>query len=213
MANGVKPVTAKAVTGGYSRERDTRAARDQVIHVWRDWSTRHRLLAAMLGGLVAVHISSLAGFWMGGFGLTRLDYNTANGTVLLPGGSPTQQFVIGGMSHYADGVFFAVLFALALSPVIPLQATRLGNITKSLILGTVLALLAIFVTAPFVFGPARGVHDPLAGVHAGWNYILSVFIFHWLYGLHIGLIYNPYDRVGEHGASDAAHVHRGGSGA
>lgn len=213
MASGIKPVTARGVTGGLSHDRHSRVARDQVIHVWRDWSTQHRLLAAMLGGIVAVHISSLVGFWMGGFGLTRLDYNTANGTVLLPGGSLTQQFVVGGVSHYADGVFFAVLFALALSPVMPLRATRLGNIAKSLIFGTVLALLAIFVTAPFVFGPAKGVHDPLAGVHAGWNYILSVFVFHWLYGLHVGLIYNPYDRVGEHGGPDAGHARQGDSGA
>ncbi|MFJ9031021.1 hypothetical protein ACIRQP_21315 [Streptomyces sp. NPDC102274] len=194
MTSGVEPVTAGTVSGSRPPAPSTREVRDRMIHVWREWSTRHRLLAAMLGGLVAVHISSLVGFWMGGFGLTRLDYNTANGTVLLPGGTPTQQFVIGGLSHYADGVFFAVLFALALSPVMPLPATRLGNIGKSLILGTVLALLAIFVTAPFVFGPASGVHDSLAGVHAGWNSMLSVFIFHWLYGLHIGLIYNPYDQ-------------------
>lgn len=173
---------------------------DQVTHAWRTWSTQHRVLAASLGGFVAVHISSLLGFWMGGFGLTRLDYNTANGMVLLPHGTPTQQFIVGAFSHYIDGVVFAVLFALGLSPLLPLPATRVGNIVKSLIFGTVLALLAIFVTAPFVFGPARGVHDALAGLHAGPNYIISVLIFHWLYGLHVGIVYNPVDAAHAEGA-------------
>jgi len=33
----------------------------------------------------------------------------------------------------------------------------------------------------------------LVAFHAGWKYVLSVFIFHWLYGLHLGLIYSPLD--------------------
>lgn len=186
--------TSRGVITRPAPNRNDRADRAETIHVWRAWATRHRVLAAMLGGFVAVHVSTLIGFWMGGFGLTRLDYNTANGLVFLPDGTHLQQFLVGGLSHYADGVIFAVLFALALSPHIPLPATRLGNIGKSLGFGAVLALLALFVTAPFVFGPARGVHDPLIAVHAGWNYVLSVFLFHWIYGLHIGMIYNPYDR-------------------
>lgn len=176
-----------------TRSRRSRAARVGTVYAWRRWATRHRVLAAMLGGAVAVHVTTLLGFWFGGFGLTRLDYNTANGMVYLPDASPVQQFLVGGLSHYVDGVFFAVVFAIAISPRLPLRATAVGNLAKALIFGTVLALLALFVTAPFVFGPARGIHDPLVAFHAGWKYVLSVLLFHWLYGLHLGLIYNPLD--------------------
>jgi hypothetical protein len=55
----------------------------------------------------------------------------------------------------------------------------------------VLGLLALLVTAPFVFGPTRGVHDAFIAFHSGWKYPLSVFLFHWIYGLHLGLFYNP----------------------
>jgi hypothetical protein len=169
------------------------SSRVGTVYAWRRWATRHRVLAAMLGGAVAVHVTTLLGFWFGGFGLTRLDYNTANGKVYLPDATPVQQFLVGGLSHYVDGVFFAVVFAIAISPRLPLRATAVGNLAKALIFGTVLALLALFVTAPFVFGPTRGVHDPLVAFHAGWKYVLSVLLFHWLYGLHLGLIYNPLD--------------------
>jgi hypothetical protein len=171
----------------------TQPAHASAMHAWRRWATRHRVAAAMLGGLVGVHVASLLGFWFGGFGLTRLDYNTANGMVYLPDGTVLQQFLVGGLSHYADGVFFAVIFAIAISPRLPLPGTAVGNLAKALIFGTVLALLALFVTAPFVFGPTRGVHDPLIAFHSGWEFVLSVFVFHWLYGLHLGLIYNPLD--------------------
>ncbi|NEA31327.1 hypothetical protein [Streptomyces sp. SID13031] len=163
------------------------------MHAWRRWATRHRVAAAMLGGLAGVHIASLLGFWFGGFGLTRLDYNTANGMVYLPDGTHLQQFLVGGLSHYVDGVLFAVIFAIAIAPRLPLPATAMGNVGKALLFGTVLGVLALLVTAPFVFGPARGVHDALIAFHSGWEYVLSVLIFHWLYGLHLGLIYNPLD--------------------
>jgi hypothetical protein len=185
--DAVDPATITAMHLGRTR------ASQVSMHAWRRWATRHRVQSAMLGGLVAVHICSLLGFWLGGFGLVKLDYNTANGKVYLPHGTAMQQFVVGGLSHYADGVFFAVVFAIAISPRLPLPATALGNLGKALIFGTVLALLALFVTAPYVFGPTRGVHDALVAFHAGWKYVLSVFIFHWLYGLHLGLIYSPLD--------------------
>jgi hypothetical protein len=147
--------------------------------------------------LIGVHIASVLGFWFGGwfgdFHLVRLDYNTGNGAVELPNATPTVQFLVGGLSHYLDGVFFAVIFAIAVSPILPIRATFLGNVVKALIFGTVLGLLALFVTAPYIFGPLRGVHDPWVAFHAGWEYVASVLLFHWIYGVHLGLIYNPIE--------------------
>lgn len=160
---------------------------------WRRWATRHRAPAAMLGGLVGVHIASVLGIWFGGFGLSRLDYNTGNGAVYLPAATHTEQFLVGGLSHYADGVFFGLVFAVAVSPLLPVPATRLGNLVKALVFGTILALLALFVTAPYVFGPLRGIHDPLIAFHTGWKYVISVLLFHWIYGAQLGLIYSPLD--------------------
>jgi len=160
---------------------------------WRRWATKHRVAAAMLGGLVGVHIASLLGIWFGGFSLDRLDFNTANGLVYLPKSTPATQFLVGGLSHYTDGMFFALIFAVAVSPLLPLSATRAGNLAKALIFSTILALLALFVTLPYVFGPAFGVHDFLIAFHNGWKYVVSVLLVHWIYGAHLGLIYSPLD--------------------
>jgi hypothetical protein len=166
-------------------------------HAWRRWATEHRAVSAMLGGLVGVHVASVLGFWFGGwFGpveLFRLDYNTGNGAVELPNATPTVQFLVGGLSHYLDGVFFAVIFGIAVAPMLPIRSTFLGNVAKAVIFGTVLGLLALFVTAPYIFGPLRGVRDPWIAIHEGPDYVISVLLFHWIYGLHLGLIYNPID--------------------
>jgi hypothetical protein len=161
---------------------------------WRRWATRHRVAAAMLAGLVGTHVATLLGFWFGPFKLTRLDYNTANGGVYLPNASPLSQFLYGGLSHYLDGVFFAVIFAVGIAPRLPFGSSARGNMLKALAFSTILALLALFVTAPYVFGPTfTGVYDPLISFKKGWNNVFSVFLWHWIYGAHLGLIYNPVD--------------------
>jgi hypothetical protein len=180
---------------GASRASTARRPRSGVNagRAWRQWATNHRAAAAMLGGLIGVHIASVLGFWLGGFHLFRLDYNTGNGFVEVPKASATTQFLVGGLSHYLDGVFFAVVFAVAVAPMLPIRSTVVGNLAKALIFGTVLALLALFVTAPYVFAPLAGIHDSLISFHLGWKYVVSVLLFHWIYGLQLGLIYNPLD--------------------
>lgn len=91
----------------------------------------------------------------------------------------------------AGGV--GLIFAVAVSPLLPLPATRVGNLVKALIFGTILAVLALFVTAPYAFAPLRGIHDPLIAIHLGWKYVISVLLFHWIYGTQLGLIYSPLD--------------------
>jgi len=83
---------------------------------------------------------------------------------------------------------------VAVSPLLPLPATRVGNLAKAMIFSTILGLLAIFVVLPYVFGPVYGVHnDALLAFHNGWKYAFSVLLVHWVYGANLGLFYNPLD--------------------
>ncbi len=163
------------------------------VTAWRAWATRHRVWAALLAGLVAVHVGTIVGFWLGDFGLSRMDWPTANGLVYVPDASATTQFLIGGLSHYLDGIFFALVYAIALAPFLPFGSTAVGNLVKGLVFGTVLAVIALLIMTPLVYAPARESEAGFFSSNFGWSYIISVFIFHWVYGLHLGLIYNPDD--------------------
>ncbi|MFM9498551.1 hypothetical protein ACKI1Q_33720 [Streptomyces galilaeus] len=93
---------------------------------WRLWATRHGVAAAVLGGVIAAHVATIFGYWFPGVGLPRLDWNTANGWVYVPFGTPLEKFAVGGLFHYLDGIIFAV----ALHPVLPWRNTVLGNLAK-----------------------------------------------------------------------------------
>ena len=170
------------------------------VAAFRMWATKHRVLAALLAGFVAVHVGTIIAFWFGGVGLTRLDWPTANGLVYVPDAGPTVQFILGGAAHYLDGIIFALVYAIALAPRLPVRGGGASvNLIKGLLFGVVLGVLALLVMTPLVYAPARGSHAGFFSTGLGWNYMLSVMIFHVIYGLHLGLIYNPYDedKVGD----------------
>ncbi len=73
----------------------------------------------------------------------------------------------------------------------PLPNSELGNLVKGLLFGTVLAVIALAVLTPLIYGPARGASAGVFSSDFGWRYIVGVFLFHWIYGAHIGLIYSP----------------------
>src|SRR5260370_25098570 len=66
---------------------------------WRRWATQHRAVAAMLGGLVGVHIASVLCAWFGGFHLYRPDYSSRKGAGYRPQAAPPVQVVVRGLGH------------------------------------------------------------------------------------------------------------------
>src|SRR5438309_10992087 len=92
---------ARAVTSGATRSRQARTSTDPV---WRVWITRHRLVAAILAGIVATHMATIIGFWLPAVGLPKLDWPSANGGVFTPYGSAIQQFFSGIGLHFTDVV-------------------------------------------------------------------------------------------------------------
>ncbi|MFF2511792.1 hypothetical protein [Streptomyces sp. NPDC058086] len=176
---------------------------------WRRWATHHRVAAAVLAGSVATHLATVFGFWLGGLGMMRLDWNTSQGWVFIPFGTPLEKFLVGGLSHYVDGIVFAVIFACALHPALPWHSTVRGNLAKGLLFGTLLACVSISFMTPFVFAPARGLHPGFLSLGFGRKYVAGVFLWHWVYGLHLGLIYSPLGRHGSPGEAAPVESDRG----
>ncbi len=177
---------ARTVTSGAAKRKPTRTSTDPV---WRVWITRHRVVAAILAGIVATHMATIIGFWLPAVGLPKLDWPSVNGGVYTPYGSAIQQFVSGSVFHYTDGVVFAVVFALTLHHLLPWRNTELGNLAKGLFFGTVLAIISCGFMVPLVYFPQF--HPGFFSLNLGWKVILAIFLWHWVYGLFLGLIYNP----------------------
>ena len=156
---------------------------------WRLWVRDHLAASALLAGLVATQVATVVGYWLPGIGLPQLDWNRVNGAIFTPGASSSVQFVSGGVFHYIDGLVFAVVFVAGVYPWLPGPATVLGNLAKALVMGTVLALISVLFMIPRVYFPDA--HAGFFSHNLGWKLVLAVFVWHWVWGLNLGLVFNP----------------------
>ena len=131
----------------------TRIPTDDTLPRWRAYVSAHPIGSSLLAGAVATQFATVFGIWFRGFGLPVLNWPTVNGQLIIPTSSPGIQYFAGAISHFADGVFFALLFALLFHPFVPLRNTMLGNLIKALLYGTVLAIISAAWWVPAVYVP------------------------------------------------------------
>jgi hypothetical protein len=139
-------------------------------------------------------MATVIGYWLPGIGLPQLDWNRVNGAIFMPKSSSNTMFVSGGVLHYLDGLAFAVIFAVGFFPLLRWANTLAGNMIKALLFGTLLATVSVVFMIPRVYFPHA--HAGFFSHNLGWKLILAVYVWHWVYGLHLGLIYSPKS-VGE----------------
>jgi hypothetical protein len=173
------------------------------IDDWRDYVTHHRLVVAIVGGLVATHVTTNLGMWYHGIGLPDLNFNLLNGYLVFgnsamdPNGmqDPVMLTLFGAAAHYAQGVAFALIFAFGIHPLLPIANTVTGNLIKAIIWGLILATLSAvwwINLFPNLAGP---------GVNAGiflsnfgpdqLKWLIAVYLWHIVYGFNLGAFYQP----------------------
>ena len=91
--------------------------------------------------------------------------------------------------HYLDGIAFSVIFAVLLFPLLKWRSTVVGNLLKGLLFGTILATISVGFMTPQVYFPDADVG--FFSNNLGWKSALSVYVWHWVFGAHLGAIYNP----------------------
>ena len=166
----------------------TRIPTDDSLPRWRAWASTHPVGSSLLAGAVATQFATVFGIWFRGFGLPVLNWPAVNGQLIIPTASPGVQYFAGAISHFADGVFFALLFALLFHPLVPLRNTMLGNLIKALLYGTVLALISAAWWVPAVYVPH---HAGFLSTGLGWKLTFGIFLWHWIYGYFLGTVYCP----------------------
>jgi hypothetical protein len=170
----------------------SRIPTDDSLPRWRAWSATHPIGSSLLAGAVATQFATVFGIWFRGFGLPTLNWPAVNGALIIPTASPGTQYFAGLLSHFADGVFFALLFALLFHPLVPLRNTLLGNLIKALLYGTVLAIISAAWWVPAVYVPH---HAGFLSTSLGWKLTFGIFLWHWIYGYFLGTVYCPMPKA------------------
>jgi hypothetical protein len=172
----------------------TRTARipaDDTLPRFRAWVTAHPILGALLAGAVATQMATVFGIWFTGFGLPSLNWPVSNGFLIIPKASVGAQYFAGELSHFTDGLVFALLFALLFHPFIPVRNTIGGNLVKAFLYGTVLALISASWWVPTLLVPH---HAGFLSTTLGWKTTFGIFLWHWIYGYFLGTVYCPNPR-------------------
>jgi hypothetical protein len=167
---------------------------------WRAWVTRHPTASAAISGLVAVQVMTLFAFYLKGVGLPNLAWPHFNGAALSTPGEKfgsAASFFAGQSLHMADGVTFAVLFALFFRSKPPLSMVPDGeysNLLKALGFSTLMAIISMGFLVPYVYVPKSGFGFFSFGTPDGWKLPFSILVNHWMYGGVLGFLYNPRRR-------------------
>ncbi len=172
------------------------------IDDWRSYATRHRLVAAIVGGLVATHVTTNTGMWYHGIGLPDLNFNWLNGLLVFgnsamdPKGmmDPMVLTLFGGIVHYAMGISFALIYAFGIYPLLPIANTLVGNFVKAIIWGLILGTLSAvwwINLFPNLAGPGKSAGIFMTNLPVGW--LVAVYLWHIVYGFHLGAFYQPRD--------------------
>lgn len=161
---------------------------------WRLWVSNHPIAAAALSGFIATHIATIFAYFFGGISLPQLIWPIANGNVVLPHSSPATQFVIGEVFiHGMDGVVFTIIYAVALFPLsAPLFGRHVNawtNMGKGILFGLILGTFSAGFLTPYVY--EAGHHAGIFSTGLGWKVPVAIYLFHIVYGVNLGLMYNP----------------------
>jgi hypothetical protein len=169
------------------------------LGTFRSEVSNSRLIAALVAGFVATHVATVTGYWYHGINLPDLGWPNFNGLLLLGAEeSVVAQFWAGTVYHMLTGISFALLFAFLIHPRLPLANTMGGNIAKALIFAAVLATISAAWWVPQLFNQVFdfdfGWFSQNLGTFLGtdaWRPIVGIYLWHAIWGLTLGLIYNP----------------------
>jgi hypothetical protein len=166
---------------------------------FRSAVSRSRLVTALVAGFVATHIATVTGYWYHGIQLPDLGWPNFNGVLLLgTDASALAQFWAGTVYHTATGISFALFYAFVIHPLIPLPGSTAGNLAKALLFAVALATLSAGWWVPQLFNQVFQADlgwfsqnvGRILGV-ASWKAVFGIYLWHLVWGLNLGLIYNP----------------------
>ena len=172
---------------------------------WQNFVDTRPIASLALVGVIATQLGTYFGYVFPAVGLPPLPwplYNGILGTTIADGfnGSTVDGFVVssdaffvGHSLHFINGIVFAVLWGILFREDVPIIRTFGGNILKGLLYGVIMTLISAGLRVPYAYVPEQGYGFFLFDGPDGWKLPLGILIWHLIYGLFLGLLWNPTD--------------------
>ncbi len=151
-----------------------------------------RLVSGFIASAIGVIMATAFGIWFKAVGWTQFDFNSLN--AFLWAGSAGNlglklssefTYTLGALAHYGQGIVFGLIFVYVVHPNFPGRLNTRNNLVKGLLWGWALWIISSSLWMPLLFGTGF-----LFGTWGYANFAYNL-VWHSIYGLHLGLFYNP----------------------
>lgn len=169
---------------------------------WQDWVDEKPILSLFIVGIVATQLGTYFGYVFPAVGLPVLPWPLFNGilgTTIADGFNgavadpnfavSSGGFFVGHALHFVNGIIFALLWGILFREDVPGR----NNIAKGLIYGVIMTIVSVGLLVPYAYVPEQGYGFFLMDGPDGWKLPFGVLIWHLIYGLFLGLLWNPSD--------------------
>jgi hypothetical protein len=170
---------------------ETRTTYGSAAAWWYDWVDVHRVGGIALVGVIATQLGTYFGYVFPAIGLPTLPWPLFNGVLAAPieEFGTSGSFFAGQTLHFVNGIVFAILYAVLARGMMPFPNNQRGNILSGLSYGVVMTIISIGVLVPYAYVPKQGYGFFSFYGPNGWKLPLAVLLWHLIYGLFLGLLY------------------------
>jgi hypothetical protein len=178
---------------------------------WQEWVDNKPILSLIVVGIIATQLGTYFGYVFPAVGLPVLPWPLYNGilassitdgfnaaTVIDPETGATvipgfavsgDAFFMGHSLHFVNGIVFAVLWGVLFREDVAKWVKN--NIARGLLYGVIMTIISAGLLVPYAYVPEQGYGFFLFDGPDGWKLPFGILIWHLIYGLFLGLLWNP----------------------
>ena len=168
---------------------------------WQDWVENKPILSLFVVGIVATQLGTYFGYVFPAVGIPVLPwplYNGILGTTIVDGFNGTaaegfavtsDAFFVGHSLHFINGIVFAMLWGVLYRE----DVARFfkNNILNGASYAVIMSIISAGLLVPYAYVPNQGFGLFLFDGPDGWKLPFGILIWHLIYGVFLGLLWNP----------------------
>jgi hypothetical protein len=173
---------------------------------WQRWVEEKPILSLAMVGVIATQLGTYFGYVFPAVGLPVLPwplYNGILGTTLADGynglaadpnfGVTAGSFFVGLSIHFVNGIVFAVLWGILFRE--DVHRFIKHNVLNGMLYALIMTIISAGLLVPYAYVPDQGYGFFLFDGPDGWKLPFGILVWHLIYGVFLGLLWNPTDRV------------------
>jgi hypothetical protein len=174
---------------------------------WQRWVDDKPILSLLAVGIIATQLGTYFGYVFPAVGLPVLPwplYNGILGTTIADGVNgaavegfavSSDSFFVGHSLHFVNGIVFAVLWGIMFREDVARFVKN--NVARGLLYGVIMTIISAGLLVPYAYVPEQGYGFFLFDGPDGWKLPFGILVWHLIYGLFLGLLWNPTDAPAE----------------